>query len=97
MKNLFYYVLLASGFIAGFVTYDAIEYASTGEWLSPFHAIVACLCSMWFLFTTIMFINRSGKEEGYNPWAIDLAKEKRKRDNIEFLKELSQKHKKEQS
>jgi hypothetical protein len=46
MKNLFYYVLLASGFIAGFITYDSLEYASTGEWLSPFHALVACLLTV---------------------------------------------------
>jgi len=72
MKNLFLYVLLASGFIAGFVTYDSIEYAYSGGWLSPAHALLACFCSMWFLFTTIIFINRSGKEEGYNPWSCDL-------------------------
>jgi hypothetical protein len=76
MKNLFYYVLLASGFIAGFITYDSLEYASTGEWLSPFHALVACFCSMWFLFTTIIFINRSGKEEGYDPWSWKLPEDK---------------------
>ena len=72
MKNLFYYVLLASGFIAGFITYDSIEYTYSGGWLSPAHALLACVCSMWFLFTTIIFINRSGKEEGYNPWSCDL-------------------------
>ena len=72
MKNLFLYVLLASGFIAGFVTYDSIEYAYSGGWLSPAHALLACFCSMWLLFTTIMFIRYVGKEEGYNPWTLDL-------------------------
>ncbi len=75
MNNLFLYVLIASGFIAGFVTYDSIEYAYSGGWLSPAHALLACFCSMWFLFTTITFINHSGKEEGYDPWSCTLSED----------------------
>ena len=76
LDRIFWYLFIASGFIAGFITYDSIEYAATGEWLSPFHALVACLCSMWFLFTTITFINRSGKEEGYDPWSCTLPEDR---------------------
>ena len=77
LDRIFWYLFIATGFIAGGITYDSIEYAATGEWLSPFHALVACLCSMWFLFTTITFINRSGKEEGYDPWSWKLPKDRK--------------------